>query len=77
MFAVVDFVKEGMVEFVPLSWIKGKKFAWPTTSKKTLTPAQAKLREDPKSQPGDGWQLLPVKIIRLCGKFLISAYQCT
>ena len=67
-FVVVDFFQEEVVDYVPLTWVKGDKCAWPTSGGKKLTLAQNKLRDDPTSTPDKGWTWYPIKILRLCGK---------
>ena len=43
-FVVVDFFLEEVVDYVPLTWVKGDKSAWPTSGGKNLTLAQNKLQ---------------------------------
>ena len=67
-FAVVDFYKEELVDFVPWTWISGSQCAWPTLKGKPLTTAQIKLKENVSSVPQEDWFWYPVKVIKSCGK---------
>ncbi len=73
-FVVVDFYKEKLIDFVPLTWVNGDLCAWPLPAGpgQTLSPAQLKLKVTPDSQPETAWPKCPVKIIAICGKFALS-----
>ena len=67
-FAVVDFYKEEVIDFVPWSWVNGNQCAWPAPQGKALTTAQMKLKESISSQPQEDWLWYPIKVIKSCGK---------
>lgn len=71
-FAVVDFYKEKKVDYVPLNWVKGKNCFWPSKVGKALNTAQVKLKDNPTSKPDGTWQIYPIKIKRLCGKYKVQ-----